>query len=117
MASKPLIIAIDGPSGAGKGTVARTLAKDLGYRHVDTGAMYRAVGWKATRERIPLDDEAQVAAVADRADIGVEGGVAHVAGSGLPVTLRISLSIGLSTLKRRMITYCWRIVRTFDQVQ
>ena len=55
---KPLIIAIDGPSGAGKGTVARAIAATLGYRHVDSGAMYRAVAWKAIRENVPLDDEA-----------------------------------------------------------
>ena len=47
---KRLIIAIDGPSGAGKGTVARAIAAALGYRHVDSGAMYRAVGWKALRD-------------------------------------------------------------------
>ena len=52
-----LIIAIDGPSGAGKGTVARAVAAALGYRHVDSGAMYRAVGWKALRDGLPLDDE------------------------------------------------------------
>src|SRR5216684_2896705 len=57
----PLIIAIDGPSGAGKGTVARAVAAALGYRHVDSGAMYRAVGWKASRDGVPLDDEAAVA--------------------------------------------------------
>ena len=48
---KPLIIAIDGPSGAGKGTVARAIAGALGYRHVDSGAMYRAVGWKALHDQ------------------------------------------------------------------
>src|SRR5689334_4332090 len=53
---KRLIIAIDGPSGAGKGTIARTTAQQLGYRHVDTGAMYRAVGWKAVHDGIALDD-------------------------------------------------------------
>jgi len=37
---RPLIIAIDGPSGAGKGTVARMIAAELGYRHIDSGAMY-----------------------------------------------------------------------------
>ena len=52
-----LIIAIDGPSGAGKGTVARAAALALGYRHVDTGAMYRAVAWKALHDGLPLDDE------------------------------------------------------------
>ena len=49
---KPLVIAIDGPSGAGKGTVARAVAVALGYRHVDSGAMYRAVGWKALRDGV-----------------------------------------------------------------
>ncbi len=54
----PLIIAIDGPSGAGKGTVARAVASQLGYRHVDTGAMYRALAWKAVYEKLDLEDEA-----------------------------------------------------------
>ena len=70
----PTIIAIDGPSGAGKGTVARAIAESLKYRHVDTGAMYRAVGWKAQRDGIALDDESAVAELARRADIIVEGG-------------------------------------------
>ena len=69
--TKRLIIAIDGPSGAGKGTVARAIANALGYRHVDSGAMYRAVGWKALREGIALDDESRVAGVAERARIAV----------------------------------------------
>ena len=68
---KPLIIAIDGPSGAGKGTVARAVARELGYRHVDSGAMYRAVGWKALRDGVPLDDDASVAALAARSVIEV----------------------------------------------
>lgn len=66
---KPLIIAIDGPSGAGKGTVARAIAASLGYRHIDSGAMYRAVAWKAIRENVPLDDEEAVAGVAERSRI------------------------------------------------
>jgi len=45
--------------------VARAVAAALGYRHIDSGAMYRAVGWKALRERIPLDDEEAVARVAE----------------------------------------------------
>ena len=64
---KGLIVAIDGPSGAGKGTLARSVAKALQYDHVDTGAMYRAVGWKALQDGIPLDNEDALAALAQRA--------------------------------------------------
>ena len=53
---KRLVIAIDGPSGAGKGTVSRSIAGELGYRHIDTGAMYRAVGWRAQHMGLALDD-------------------------------------------------------------
>jgi cytidylate kinase len=64
-----VIIAIDGPSGAGKGTVARAIARDLGYRHVDSGAMYRAVAWKALQEHVELTDEDAVALLAGRVTI------------------------------------------------
>jgi cytidylate kinase len=72
--SRKLIIAIDGPSGAGKGTVARAVAAALGYVHVDSGAMYRAVGWKALRDQLPLDDEAAVAALAQHSRVVVSDG-------------------------------------------
>jgi cytidylate kinase len=64
-----MIIAIDGPSGAGKGTVARAVAARLGCRHVDSGAMYRAVAWKAVQDRVPLDNEDAVQRVADASRI------------------------------------------------
>jgi CMP/dCMP kinase len=66
-----LVIAIDGPSGVGKGTIARAVAAALGYRHVDTGAMYRAVAWKARRDGVPLDDEGQVTRLAERTPVDV----------------------------------------------
>src|SRR5262245_31346433 len=69
-----MIIAIDGPSGAGKGTVARAIADRLGFRHVDTGAMYRAVAWKALADGASADDEPRVADIAQRAALEVEGG-------------------------------------------
>jgi cytidylate kinase len=64
---RALIIAIDGPSGAGKGTLARASADGLKYRHVDTGAMYRAVAWKAVRQGLGFDDESPVVKLAEDA--------------------------------------------------
>jgi cytidylate kinase len=59
-----LIVAIDGPAGAGKSTVARRLAERLGYRYLDTGAMYRAVTWLALERGVSLEEEGDLAALA-----------------------------------------------------
>src|SRR5690348_5488280 len=64
-----LIIAIDGPVGSGKSTVARRVAELLCYTHLDSGAMYRAVGLKALRDGVPLDSPKRLAALAERARI------------------------------------------------
>src|SRR6202021_2498266 len=64
-----LIIAIDGPVGSGKSTVARRVAELLGYTHLDSGAMYRAVGLKALRHGVPLDSPQQLAQLAESAHI------------------------------------------------
>jgi cytidylate kinase len=85
---KPLIIAIDGPSGAGKGTVARAVARALRYRHVDTGAMYRAVGWKSLEEGIDLDSESAVAALAERAKFDLGDGVVCIDGHDVAAAIR-----------------------------
>ncbi len=87
---KRLVIAIDGPSSAGKGTVSRTLAASLGYSHIDTGAMYRAVGWKANVERVALDDERAVAELAQRYPVAVEGGVVSIDGQDVTRAIRTS---------------------------
>ncbi len=84
---KPLIIAIDGPSGAGKGTLARAVADALRYRHVDTGAMYRAVAWKAVRDNLPLDDDAALSQLAESAAIDQRDG--RIAIDGHDVTREI----------------------------
>ena len=85
---KKFIIAIDGPSGAGKGTIARTLAQQLGYRHIDTGAMYRAVAWMAAHDGVALDDEAGVTSVARHAAIVVEDGVVSIDGHDVTRAIR-----------------------------
>jgi len=67
-----LVIAIDGPSGAGKSTVARLLAERLGYIYIDTGAMYRAIGWKAKREGIDPADEQGLAGLCSRTEVTIK---------------------------------------------
>lgn len=59
-----MIIAIDGPAASGKSTVAKALARRLGARHLDTGAMYRAVAWLALESGVPLDDAEGIAELA-----------------------------------------------------
>ena len=68
-----MIVAIDGPAGAGKSTVARRLAERLGFRYLDTGAMYRALTWLALEEGVSLEDGASLGALADTAPISFEG--------------------------------------------
>jgi cytidylate kinase len=86
--SKPLIIAIDGPSGAGKGTIARAVAARLSYRHIDTGAMYRAVAWKALQEGIDLEHESVVADLARRAEVDVGDGRVRIDGYDVATAIR-----------------------------
>src|SRR5262245_51264229 len=83
-----MIIAIDGPSGAGKGTVARAVAARLGYRHIDTGAMYRAVAWKVLREGIDLADEEAISDLAGRVRIEVGNGVVRIDGQDVAQAIR-----------------------------
>lgn len=58
---KNIQIAIDGPAGAGKSTIAKIVAETLGFTYIDTGAMYRAVTYKALKQNIHLDDETKLA--------------------------------------------------------
>jgi cytidylate kinase len=99
--SKPLLIAIDGPSGAGKGTVARAVAARLGYRHVDTGAMYRALAWKAMQDGIDLSDEAAVAALGERARFDVEDGRIAIDGHDVARAIRTPEMDRASTIVAR----------------
>ena len=84
----PVIIAIDGPSGAGKGTIARAVARRLGYQHIDTGAMYRALAWKGQYEGLDLADESAMAALGERITLDVSDGRVRVDGHDVAQAIR-----------------------------
>jgi cytidylate kinase len=67
-----MIVAIDGPAGAGKSTVARRLAERLGYRYLDTGAMYRALTWLAMTRDIPLGEGARLGDLAEASPVTLD---------------------------------------------
>jgi cytidylate kinase len=84
-----MIVAIDGPAGAGKSTVARQLARRLGFRYLDTGAMYRAVTWLAEERGVALDDGPALAALAAENPVELEpGGKVTIAGSDVTEAIR-----------------------------
>jgi cytidylate kinase len=85
---KGLVIAIDGPSGAGKSTIARMLARRLGYIYIDTGALYRAIGWQAKKEGIDPSDEAALQQLCSRTDVTIkhDPSVQRVLVNGVDVT-------------------------------
>jgi cytidylate kinase len=68
----PVIITIDGPSGAGKGTISRIVAKKLGFYYLDSGALYRLLGLSAVRHQISVDSEKGLMALAEHMDIRFE---------------------------------------------
>jgi len=70
-----MIIAIDGPAGAGKSTVAKSLARRLNYLYIDTGAMYRAVAWKVLTDEIELEDTTRIGLLAAESHIELQGSV------------------------------------------
>jgi cytidylate kinase len=83
-----MIVAIDGPAGAGKSTVARALAARLGFRYLDTGAMYRALTWLAMQRGIDLSDESRLAQLAREEPVAFEG-ESRVRIAGVDVTSSI----------------------------
>jgi cytidylate kinase len=86
-----MIVTIDGPAGAGKSTVASRLAERLGFRYLDTGAMYRALTWLAMQEGIDLGEGEKLGELArnDRVDLD-ESGRVSIAGSDVTSVIRQS---------------------------
>jgi 3-phosphoshikimate 1-carboxyvinyltransferase len=78
------VICIDGPTASGKGTLASLVAKQLGYHYLDSGALYRLVGFAANKAGANLDDEAAVAKIASQMNVGFDGD--HVSLSGIDVS-------------------------------
>src|SRR5829696_7627605 len=84
-----VIVAIDGPAGAGKSTVARQLAGRLGFRYLDTGAMYRALTWLARRQGLALDLADELAALARDHPVEFdEGGRVFIDGTDVTASIR-----------------------------
>lgn len=70
-----MIIAIDGPAGAGKSSVAKAVARRLNYLYIDTGAMYRAVGWKVLQDEIEFENVVRIGQLAAESTIELQGSV------------------------------------------
>jgi CMP/dCMP kinase len=86
-----MIVAIDGPAGAGKSTVARRLAERLGFRYLDTGAMYRAVTWLAVRDSLDLEEGARLGRLAEDHPVGLdEDGRVEIAGEDVTEAIRLA---------------------------
>jgi cytidylate kinase len=84
-----MIVAIDGPAGAGKSTVARRLAEQLGFRYLDTGAMYRALTWLAMQRGFDLGDGERLGALARESPVGLDAaGRVSIAGTDVTASIR-----------------------------
>ena len=86
-----MIVAIDGPAGAGKSTVARRLAERLGFRYLDTGAMYRAVTWLALQRALDLEDGPTLGVLAEGHPVDLdEGGSVRIAAADVTAEIRLA---------------------------
>jgi len=117
MRTQGWIIAIDGPSGAGKTTAARNLARRLGYTYLDTGATFRAIAVKALRSKIDTEEPAAVVEIARRAELRF-GGAEHerllLDGEDVTVAIRtveiakLASKISAYPELRKVLTQLWR---------
>jgi cytidylate kinase len=110
----PLVVAVDGPGGSGKSTVARALARRLGVRYLDTGAMYRAITWLALQQRLDIEDGCALVELAERAalTVGTDPDAPVIAVDGVdvsrdirsrPVTSAVSAVSAASGVRKRLV--------------
>lgn len=118
-----MIIAIDGPAGAGKSTVTRQLAKRLDYMFLDTGAMYRAVTLVALENEIPLDDSQRLAEIARSINLRFDGDTVFIDGQDKSkeirtqeVTRKIKLVADAVEVREHLVALQRRIAATGDFV-
>ena len=104
------IIAIDGPAGSGKSTIAKALSKRLNLEYLDTGAMYRAVALVSIQQKVEIDDEKQVLAIAKEMNFNFENGLCVVNGfdvtkeiRGSEVTRVVSVVAAMPTVRQEMV--------------
>jgi CMP/dCMP kinase len=83
-----MVVTIDGPAGAGKSTIAREVARELGYSYLDTGAMYRAVALEALRAGTPPTDGKALGELTSALDLAVEGDRVLLAGADVTEEIR-----------------------------
>lgn len=116
-------MAIDGPAGAGKSTVARKVAEALGYLYIDTGAMYRALTWAVLRAGVPVEDPAAVAeAIADaevHLEPGPNGNRVFLNGEDVTAAIRtpavseaVSQVAAIPEVRRRLVTLQQQLARS-----
>lgn len=91
-------IAIDGPGGAGKSTIAKAVAKKLGMEYVDTGAMYRAVGYKMNAENVAPEDTEAVERILRATNIDFENGVIYLDGEDVSGKIRTPEMSGIASV-------------------
>jgi cytidylate kinase len=118
-----MIVAIDGPAGAGKSTITRTLAERLGFAYLDTGAMYRAVAVAAVRRGVPWDDPERLARLADEVVIELDGGRVLLDGDDVsdlirtpPITAVIHYVADNEHVRRRLVDQQRRVAEGRDIV-
>jgi cytidylate kinase len=109
-----LVVAVDGPGGSGKSTIARAVAARLGLRYLDTGAMYRAVTWLALERRVDLQDAGALAELAERttvtsgtdperSTVSVNGTNVDAEIRGRAVTNAVSTVAAVPAVRRRLV--------------